>query len=67
MQISVTVGGLDGTSPVKCSRDVVIVPDVGLASVDKDSFDVIVSCRKSKRNCRLLVMRQIFRRFFLVG
>lgn len=37
-----TVAGLDGTDPVKCSRDVVIVPDVALASIDKDSFDVIV-------------------------
>lgn len=42
MQINVTVGGLDGTEPVKCSRDVVIVPDVALSSIDKDSFDVIV-------------------------
>lgn len=38
-----TIAGLDGTEPVKCSRDVVIVPDVALSSVDKDSFDVIVS------------------------
>lgn len=30
--------------PVKCSRNVVIVPDVALSSIDKDSFDVIVSC-----------------------
>lgn len=37
-----TVGGLDGTDPVKCSRDVVISPDVALSSIDKDSFDVIV-------------------------
>jgi protein DJ-1 len=28
---------------VKCSRDVVISPDVALSSIDKDSFDVIVS------------------------
>ncbi|CRK97028.1 CLUMA_CG010349, isoform A [Clunio marinus] len=40
--VTVTVGGLDGTDPVKCSRDVVIVPDVALSSIDKDSFDVIV-------------------------
>lgn len=28
---------------MKCSRDVVIVPDVALSSIDKDSFDVIVN------------------------
>lgn len=39
-----TVAGLDGVEPVKCSRDVVIVPDVALSVVDKDSFDCIVSC-----------------------
>lgn len=37
-----TVAGLDGTGPVKCSRDVVISPDVALSSIDKDSFDVMV-------------------------
>lgn len=42
MQINVTVAGLDGVDPVKCSRDVVIVPDAALSSIDKDSFDVIV-------------------------
>lgn len=39
-----TVAGLDGVDPVKCSRDVVIVPDAALSTIDKDSFDVIVSC-----------------------
>ena len=36
------MAGLNGTDPVKCSRDVQIVPDVALSSIDKDSFDVIV-------------------------
>ncbi|CAO1408146.1 unnamed protein product [Diamesa serratosioi] len=40
--ITVTVGGLAGIEPVKCSRDVVVVPDVSLSSVDKSSFDVVI-------------------------
>lgn len=43
LQIDVVVGGLEGTGAVKCSRDVSILPDVALSSIDKDSFDVIVS------------------------
>lgn len=42
LKITVTVAGLNGTDPVKCSRDVVVVPDVALSAIDKDSFDVIV-------------------------
>ncbi|CAH1722670.1 unnamed protein product [Chironomus riparius] len=40
--ITVTVGGLDGKDPVKCSRDVLIVPDVDLKDVAKSQFDAIV-------------------------
>jgi len=39
--IDVTVAGIDGTEPVRCSRGVVITPDVALDSV-RDDFDVVV-------------------------
>ena len=39
--IEVTVAGLDGTDPVRCSRGVVITPDVALNDVD-GLFDVLV-------------------------
>ena len=42
-QITVTIGGLEGKDPVKCSRDVSILPDVDLKDVAKSPFDVIVS------------------------
>lgn len=35
LQVKVTVGGLSGQGVVKCSRDVMILPDVALDSVDK--------------------------------
>lgn len=36
------MGGLSGNEPVKCSRDIVIVPDVSLSSIDKAAFDVVI-------------------------
>ena len=39
--IDVTVAGVDGADPVRCSRGVIIVPDVALADVTND-FDVLV-------------------------
>jgi protein DJ-1 len=39
--IDVTVAGVDGTEPIRCSRGVIVTPDVALDSVDAD-FDVIV-------------------------
>jgi len=39
--IDVTVAGVDGTDPIRCSRGVVITPDVALDSVDGD-FDIVV-------------------------
>ena len=39
--INVTVAGLDGTDPVRCSRGVVIAPDVALDEVDGE-FDIVV-------------------------
>jgi protein DJ-1 len=39
--IDVTVAGVDGPDPVRCSRGVVITPDVALDSVD-DDFDIVV-------------------------
>ncbi|XP_037948373.1 protein dj-1beta [Teleopsis dalmanni] len=40
--VKVTVAGLEGCEPVKCSRDVVIVPDTSLLEAKSDQFDVIV-------------------------
>jgi protein DJ-1 len=39
--IDVTVAGVDGTDPIRCSRGVVITPDVALDGVDGD-FDIVV-------------------------
>ena len=39
--IEVTVAGVDGAAPVRCSRGVTITPDVALESVDGE-FDVLV-------------------------
>jgi DJ-1 family protein len=39
--IEVTVAGVDGNEPIRCSRGVVITPDVALDSVAGD-FDVVV-------------------------
>ncbi|XP_023160016.1 protein dj-1beta [Drosophila hydei] len=41
--INVTVAGLEGSEPVKCSRDVIIVPDKSLEdAVTDEVYDVIV-------------------------
>ncbi|KAH8313158.1 hypothetical protein KR067_001276 [Drosophila pandora] len=41
--IKVTVAGLgDSTEPVKCSRDILIVPDTSLSKVASEKFDVVV-------------------------
>ncbi|KAH8381762.1 hypothetical protein KR009_000031 [Drosophila setifemur] len=40
--IKVTVAGLNDSEPVKCSRDVLILPDTSLAKVSADKFDVVV-------------------------
>ncbi|KAJ9592476.1 hypothetical protein L9F63_015892 [Diploptera punctata] len=41
--ISVTVAGLNGKDPVKCSREVVICPDAGLdEALTKGPYDVVV-------------------------
>ncbi|XP_017053896.1 protein DJ-1alpha [Drosophila ficusphila] len=41
--INVTVAGLDGCEPVKCSRSVVIVPDTSLEeALTKENYDVVV-------------------------
>ncbi len=39
--IDVTVAGVDGPEAVRCSREVVITPDVALDALD-DEFDVVV-------------------------
>jgi len=40
--ITVTVAGLTGKEPIKCSRDVMIVPDSSLESVVDCPFDALV-------------------------
>lgn len=43
MQVEVTLAGVEGDGPVKCSRNVNIVPDTSLESALKKSpYDVIV-------------------------
>lgn len=39
--IEVTLAGIDGPDPVRCSRGVVLVPDVALAAV-RGPFDMVV-------------------------
>jgi protein DJ-1 len=39
--IDVTVAGVEGATPIRCSRGVTITPDVALEGVD-DEFDVLV-------------------------
>ncbi|XP_055686675.1 protein dj-1beta-like [Lutzomyia longipalpis] len=41
-KVNVTVGGLGTTVPIKCSRDVVIHPDVPLSEAAKQEYDAIV-------------------------
>lgn len=40
--VDVTVAGIDGASPVKCSRDVVLVPDKALKDVVQGHFDIVI-------------------------
>ncbi|XP_013411911.1 protein dj-1beta [Lingula anatina] len=40
--IDVTVAGVTGTDPVKCSRGVVVVPDKSLDEATKDTYDMVV-------------------------
>jgi len=37
----VTIAGISGPEPVKCSRDVVLVPDKSLSETSGD-FDVVI-------------------------
>ncbi|XP_074599494.1 protein dj-1beta-like isoform X1 [Brevipalpus obovatus] len=41
-KIDVTVAGLDGDKPVKCSRNIVLMPDTSLEQVREKEFDVII-------------------------
>ncbi|XP_059615975.1 protein dj-1beta-like [Phlebotomus argentipes] len=41
-EVKVTVAGLGSAGPIKCSRDVVAVPDVSLADVAGQEFDAVV-------------------------
>jgi len=62
--IEVTVAGVDGTDPIRCSRGVVISPDVALDSVDGD-FDVVVlpgGAEGAQRLARSVKVGEILRR-----
>ena len=62
--IDVTVAGVDGPDPVRCSRGVVITPDVALDSVD-DTFDVVVlpgGAEGSQRLARSAKVGEILRK-----
>lgn len=37
-----TVAGLEGTDPVKCSRNIVIKPDKSLEEAAKTDYDVVL-------------------------
>ncbi|XP_065371310.1 protein dj-1beta [Calliphora vicina] len=40
--VKVTVAGLSGTEPVKCSRDVMILPDTSLEASKSNKYDVVI-------------------------
>ena len=40
--MNVTVAGLQGKDPIKCSRLVTILPDVSLEEVSGDSYDAVI-------------------------
>lgn len=40
--VDVTVAGLEGTDPVKCSRNIVIKPDKSLEEAAKTDYDVVL-------------------------
>jgi putative intracellular protease/amidase len=40
--ILVTLAGVEGADAVLCSRDVRVVPDVALSSVENDNFDAVI-------------------------
>jgi putative intracellular protease/amidase len=43
MQVNVTIAGLAGNAPVKCSRDIFISPDEALdTAIEKGPFDVVI-------------------------
>ena len=42
VQVDVTIAGVAGTAPVKCSRNVVVTPDAGLDAVKDQKFDAII-------------------------
>ncbi len=62
--LDVTVAGVDGPDPVRCSRGVVISPDVALDSVNGD-FDVVVlpgGAEGAQRLARSVGVGEILRR-----
>ncbi|XP_067946174.1 glutathione-independent glyoxalase DJR-1.1-like isoform X2 [Watersipora subatra] len=41
-EIAVTIAGVEGGKPVKCSRNVIITPDAALSDVASEKFDLVV-------------------------
>lgn len=41
-QVDVTLAGISGSNPVKCSRGVIVVPDKSLSEVANQVFDAVV-------------------------
>lgn len=41
-QVKVTIAGLESTEPVKCSREVMIVPDTALSDVAQEQYHLVV-------------------------
>uniref|UniRef100_U5EU18 Putative transcriptional regulator dj-1 n=1 Tax=Corethrella appendiculata TaxID=1370023 RepID=U5EU18_9DIPT len=64
--VEVTVAGLNGTDPVKCSRDVVIKPDTSFESASKNEYDCIVlpgGLGGSKAMCESKALGEILKKF----
>ena len=40
--VKVVIAGLQGAKPIKCSRDIVIVPDMSIQDAAKGSYEVVI-------------------------
>ncbi len=63
--LEVTIGGLDGPEPVKCSRGVVVTPDIDLHEVVNRTFDVVVlpgGGEGAQRLCASAAVGEVLRR-----
>jgi protein DJ-1 len=58
-QIDVTLAGVEGASPVVCSRNVVIKPDAALSDALSKDYDVVV-CPGGAKGAEHLAAVSIF-------